>query len=258
MTVLFKDSSNYSCIEAAGAVCLIHAPSHFLKDIKALLPSSSTESLIGEGSESSTAPQSSFCRFKQAIHFLNMCRGLALPASCLERAKEFKTRLGILLHKPEFGHKIGNFSWSAKQKYSLEEALGWKESFDQLLRSRSGMAAFHGFLKTEFSEENLEFWLACEEYKKIPSKAKLATKANRIFEDFVQNEAPREVNLDHETREATRRNLAVASSTCFEEAQAKTYILMEKDSYPRFLKSAYYRDLIEQANDHRTGKPAHT
>lgn len=56
------------------------------------------------------------------------------------------------------------------------------------------MAAFHGFLKTEFSEENLEFWLACEEYKKIPSKAKLATKANRIFEDFVQNEAPREVS----------------------------------------------------------------
>ncbi|XP_039193049.1 regulator of G-protein signaling 16 [Crotalus tigris] len=188
-----------------------------------------------------------------------MCRGLvALPASCLERAKEFKTRLGILLHKPEFGHKIGNFSWSTKQKYSLEEALGWKESFDQLLRSRSGMAAFHGFLKTEFSEENLEFWLACEEYKKIPSKVKLATKANRIFEDFVQNEAPREVNLDHETREATRRNLAVATSTCFEEAQAKTYILMEKDSYPRFLKSAYYRDLIEQVNDHRTGKHGHT
>ncbi|KAG8132827.1 hypothetical protein E2320_010655 [Naja naja] len=188
-----------------------------------------------------------------------MCRGLAaLPASCLERAKEFKTRLGILLHKPEFGHKIGNLSWSTKQKYTLEEALGWKESFDQLLRSRSGMAAFHGFLKTEFSEENLEFWLACEEYKKIPSKAKLAAKANRIFEDFVQNESPREVNLDHETREATRRNLAGATSICFEEAQAKTYTLMEKDSYPRFLKSAYYRDLIEQANGHRTGKPAHT
>ncbi|XP_061490061.1 regulator of G-protein signaling 16 [Rhineura floridana] len=188
-----------------------------------------------------------------------MCRGLAaLPTSCLERAKDLKTRLGILLHKPELGYKIGNLSRGTKRRYSLEEVLGWKESFDHLLRSKSGVAAFHGFLKTEFSEENLEFWLACEEYKKTRSKAKLAAKANRIFEDFVQNEAPKEVNLDHETREATRRNLTVANPACFEEAQAKTYTLMEKDSYPRFLKSAYYRDLAEQATSHRTCKPAHT
>lgn len=58
------------------------------------------------------------------------------------------------------------------------------------------MTAFHGFLKTEFSEENLEFWLACEDYKKTHSKAKLGTKANRIFEEFVQNEAPREVSMN--------------------------------------------------------------
>ncbi|XP_044295051.1 regulator of G-protein signaling 16 [Varanus komodoensis] len=188
-----------------------------------------------------------------------MCRGLAaLPASCLERAKEFKTRLGILLHKPEFGHKIGSLSRGTKQRYALEEVLGWKESFDHLLRSKSGVAAFHGFLKTEFSEENLEFWLACEEYKKTRSRAKLAAKANRIFEDFVQTEAPREVNLDHETREATRRNLTAATSACFKEAQAKTHTLMEKDSYPRFLKSAYYRDLAEQASSDRVAKPTHT
>ncbi|XP_042320288.1 regulator of G-protein signaling 16, partial [Sceloporus undulatus] len=174
------------------------------------------------------------------------------------RAKEFKTRLGILLHKSEFGYKFGSLSKATKQRYSLEEVLGWKESFDNLLKSKNGVAAFHGFLKTEFSEENLEFWLACEEFKRTRSKAKLAAKANKIFEDFVQNEAPREVNLDHETREATRRNITVATSDCFEEAQAKTHTLMEKDSYPRFLKSDYYRDLTEQATSHRTGKPVHT
>ncbi|KAH0618284.1 hypothetical protein JD844_017334, partial [Phrynosoma platyrhinos] len=120
-----------------------------------------------------------------------------------------------------------------------------------------GVAAFHGFLKTEFSEENLEFWLACEEFKRTRSKAKLAAKANKIFEDFGVV-LPLQVNLDHETREATRRNITVATSDSFEEAQAKTHTLMEKDSYPRFLKSAYYRDLTEQATSHRTGKPVHT
>jgi hypothetical protein len=57
------------------------------------------------------------------------------------------------------------------------------------------VAAFRAFLKTEFSEENLEFWLACEEFKKTRSTAKLVTKAHRIFEEFVDVQAPREVSL---------------------------------------------------------------
>ena len=61
------------------------------------------------------------------------------------------------------------------------------------LPSPGGVTAFHTFLKTEFSEENLDFWLACEDFKKTRSKTKLASKANRIFEEFVQSEAPREV-----------------------------------------------------------------
>ena len=55
------------------------------------------------------------------------------------------------------------------------------------------MAAFRAFLKTEFSEENLEFWLACEEFEKTRSTAKLVSKAHRIFEEFVDVQAPREV-----------------------------------------------------------------
>lgn len=56
-----------------------------------------------------------------------------------------------------------------------------------------GVAAFHAFLKTEFSQENLEFWLACEEFKKIRSATKLASRAHRIFEEFICSEAPKEV-----------------------------------------------------------------
>ena len=45
----------------------------------------------------------------------------------------------------------------------------------------------------EFSEENLEFWIACEEYKQQKS-AKLEARANKIFTDFVAVQAPREVS----------------------------------------------------------------
>ncbi|XP_006142395.1 regulator of G-protein signaling 16 isoform X2 [Tupaia chinensis] len=183
-----------------------------------------------------------------------MCRTLtAFPTACLERAKEFKTRLGIFLHKSELGSdpaSVGKFergSKHSKEGNFSEDVLGWRESFDLLLSSKNGVAAFHAFLKTEFSEENLEFWLACEEFKKIRSAAKLASRAQRIFEEFIISEAPKEVNIDHETRELTRTNLQAATATCFDVAQGKTRTLMEKDSYPRFLKSPAYQDLATQA-----------
>ncbi|XP_047910179.1 regulator of G-protein signaling 16 isoform X1 [Anser cygnoides] len=176
-------------------------------------------------------------------------------------AKELKSRLGILLHKPELAHRIGaagKLQLGSRQRDSSREVLEWRESFDQLLKSKNGVTAFHTFLKTEFSEENLDFWLACEDFKKTRSKTKLASKANRIFEEFVQSEAPREVNIDHETREITRKNLSGATSACFNEAQAKTRTLMEKDSYPRFLKSASYQDMTKQAASRGTSKRLHT
>ncbi|OXB61210.1 hypothetical protein ASZ78_007196 [Callipepla squamata] len=164
-----------------------------------------------------------------------MCQGLAeLPIACLERAKEFKTRLGILLHKSELAHGIGaagKLQLGSRRRDSSREVLEWRESFDQLLKSKNGVTAFHTFLKTEFSEENLDFWLACEDFKKTRSKTKLASKANRIFEEFVQSEAPRE---------------------------AKTRTLMEKDSYPRFLKSASYQDMTKQATSRSINKRLHT
>ncbi|XP_016080076.1 PREDICTED: regulator of G-protein signaling 16 [Miniopterus natalensis] len=172
-----------------------------------------------------------------------------------DRAKEFKTRLGIFLHKSDLSSDTGNvgkFEWNSKHSKESrnfsEDVLGWRESFDLLLSSKNGVAAFHAFLKTEFSEENLEFWLACEEFKKIRSASKLASRAQRIFEEFICNEAPKEVNIDHETRELTRMNLQAATATCFDVAQGKTRTLMEKDSYPRFLKSPAYQDLAAQAS----------
>lgn len=57
-----------------------------------------------------------------------------------------------------------------------------------------------------------------------------------------------QVNIDHETRELTRTNLQAATAACFDVAQGKTRTLMEKDSYPRFLKSSAYQDLASQAS----------
>lgn len=59
--------------------------------------------------------------------------------------------------------------------------------------SADGLYAFTAFLMSEFSEENIAFYFACEEYKHIKCPAKLATKAKKIYDEFIGSEAPREV-----------------------------------------------------------------
>ncbi|OTF83598.1 regulator of G protein signaling-like protein [Euroglyphus maynei] len=57
-----------------------------------------------------------------------------------------------------------------------------------------GSALFRAFLCREFSDENLEFWLACEEYRKIRS-SKLRHRAKKIFDNYVAVRSPRELSL---------------------------------------------------------------
>ena len=64
-----------------------------------------------------------------------------------------------------------------------------------LLVFSDGLATFRTFLKSEFSDENIEFWLTCEEYKKIKSSFKMSSKAKKIYEQFIKAESPKEVSL---------------------------------------------------------------
>ncbi|KAL2301704.1 hypothetical protein Nmel_011095, partial [Mimus melanotis] len=80
------------------------------------------------------------------------------------------------------------------------ESMAWSESVDTVLANKEGLAAFRTFLKSEFSEENVEFWLACEDFKKTKSSTKIALKAQKIYSDFIQADAPKEINIDFHTK----------------------------------------------------------
>ncbi|XP_056321945.1 regulator of G-protein signaling 5b [Danio aesculapii] len=168
-----------------------------------------------------------------------MCRALEhLPITCLERAKEFKARFGNLLKQ-----ELNIMGHSKKtDKLLLED----RQSFHELLLHKDGLCAFTTFLSSEYSEENIAFYLACEDFRNTKSSSKLCAKAKKIYEEFICSDAPREVNLDHETRTVTLKNMEQPTSSCFNFAQSKIYTLMEKDCYPRFLKSAVYQELITQ------------
>ncbi|XP_059110427.1 regulator of G-protein signaling 3 isoform X2 [Peromyscus eremicus] len=164
-------------------------------------------------------------------------------------AKDMKNKLAIFRRRNESpgappASKTDKTTKSFKP--TSEEALKWSESLEKLLLHKYGLEVFQAFLRTEFSEENLEFWLACEDFKKVKSQSKMAAKAKKIFAEFIAIQACKEVNLDSYTREHTKDNLQSVTRGCFDLAQKRIFGLMEKDSYPRFLRSDLYLDLINQ------------
>lgn len=68
-----------------------------------------------------------------------------------------------------------------------------------------GRTVFTTFLKSEFSQENVYFWIACEDYKKT-SPSKLATKAKQIYQQYVDADAPNEVKKFILTDKTTQMN----------------------------------------------------
>lgn len=54
------------------------------------------------------------------------------------------------------------------------------------------------------------------------------------------------VNIDHRTREETKQRLLEPTPNSLNEVQAKVYSLMEKDSFPRFIRSKIYQDLLNR------------
>ncbi|XP_076010486.1 regulator of G-protein signaling 2-like [Genypterus blacodes] len=154
------------------------------------------------------------------------------------RMKNWRNRIGLFL-KPNLSKHTKNRS----HRPSSDDLNQWAQSFDKLLSHKYGKAFFLIFSKSEFCEENIEFWTACEDLKTITSHAKLASKANSMYEEFIRDEAPKEINLDFHTKNAITQSLHDLSASSFLAAQLKVYSLMENNSYPRFIHSDLYRGL---------------
>ncbi|XP_077586992.1 regulator of G-protein signaling 19 isoform X2 [Stigmatopora nigra] len=129
-------------------------------------------------------------------------------------------------------------------KPSVEEMQLWSQSFDKLMRNPAGRNVFREFLRTEYSEENMLFWLACEDLKQQISKNNIEEKVRSIYEEYVSILSPKEVSLDARVREVINRKMQDPTPHTFEDAQLQIYTLMHRDSYPRFLSSNIYKSLL--------------
>ncbi|CAH8834884.1 unnamed protein product [Trichobilharzia szidati] len=126
-----------------------------------------------------------------------------------------------------------------------EQVEEWARSFEAVLRDKHGVMVFREFLRTEFSDENIRFWLICEDYRNKSGSKNMQRKAFKIFNEYVAVQAAREVNLDSNTRLQTEKDLETANKNTFDQCQRRIQSLMEKDSYRRFLRSDLYLTALE-------------
>ncbi|KAI6207382.1 Regulator of G-protein signaling rgs-2 [Aphelenchoides besseyi] len=129
---------------------------------------------------------------------------------------------------------------------NFEEVAAWGVSFDRLMKHKSGQKYFAEFLKSEYSDENILFWAACEELKRERNTEKIEEKARIIYEDFISILSPKEVSLDSRVREIINNNMVRPTAHTFDEAQNQIYTLMQRDSYPRFISSPLYKKVLSQ------------
>uniref|UniRef100_A0A673TDB6 Regulator of G protein signaling 6 n=1 Tax=Suricata suricatta TaxID=37032 RepID=A0A673TDB6_SURSU len=126
---------------------------------------------------------------------------------------------------------------------SQQRVKRWGFSFDEVLKDQVGRDQFLRFLESEFSSENLRFWLAVQDLKKQPLQD-VAKRVEEIWQEFLAPGAPSAINLDSHSYEITSQNVKDGGRYTFEDAQEHIYKLMKSDSYARFLRSNAYQDLL--------------
>ena len=78
-------------------------------------------------------------------------------------------------------------------RVDVEVLKEWEVSFNALLKNPDGIDIFEFFLKSEFSEENIQFWKACEKYKVVPDH-QMEKEAATVYDEFLAPQAPKLVS----------------------------------------------------------------
>ncbi|KAM6165048.1 regulator of G-protein signaling 11 isoform 1-T1 [Erethizon dorsatum] len=196
--------------------------------------------------------------YRQEIEFSRKALGRTRVKSsiCLEAYQKFSSQHS--LHDPIMSGCLPSNPWitdddtywamnapmvAAPTKLRVER---WAFSFRELLDDPVGRAHFMDFLQKEFSAENLSFWEACEELR-FGGQAQIPDLVDTVYQQFLAPGAARWVNIDSRTMERTLEGLRQPHRYVLDDAQLHIYMLMKKDSYPRFLKSDMYKGLLAEA-----------
>mmetsp|Transcript_2948 Transcript_2948/g.7811 ORF Transcript_2948/g.7811 Transcript_2948/m.7811 type:complete len:373 (+) Transcript_2948:64-1182(+) len=113
-------------------------------------------------------------------------------------------------------------------------------NLNYVLKTEAGRKRMEEQLAKEYSEENIEFWKAVQEFQHAPDGERAAAAAD-LAKRYVRSGAERQVNLPDNVARAALKAVDAAdksgqppSADVFDRAQSEIFRLMERDTFSRF------------------------
>lgn len=129
-----------------------------------------------------------------------------------------------------------------------------------MIQDSTGLAFFKRFLRTQFAEENLFFWLEVAEFKAghfaAPSTGTvlmvapgtsptelMEMRARRLYEKYIVPGAKFEINLPSKIRQLVSDRIKdnAFELNMFDECQNEIYALLSMDTFKRFLEHPLFQ-----------------
>jgi len=134
----------------------------------------------------------------------------------------------------------------AVKSFDVEHVLS---SLNNVLTNGHGLQYFRAFLESEFSVENLDFYLAVQHYKKLKQDSERKKMAYEILENFIRDRAQKQVNVSFSQREEVEENMRGTKGfplDLFDNIQKSIFSMIESDSFPRFQRHPLYTRLFRR------------
>ncbi|XP_057297738.1 regulator of G-protein signaling 17-like isoform X2 [Hydractinia symbiolongicarpus] len=128
----------------------------------------------------------------------------------------------------------------------LEQVKKWENNFDALIQDDTGKKLFSIFLQQEHSEENLTFWLEVNQLRSMENLNERKLKMKKIYLEYLKPMASNEINVAGTVRKKIEEELQHnPNEHVFDVAQNQVYLMMHRQSYPRFLSSDLYHAVVQ-------------
>ena len=129
---------------------------------------------------------------------------------------------------------------------SQGEIKSWTTRIFYIIHNPRGVEEFHKYLKNEFSQENLNFILACRDLEQKVTLKEFSILAKQIYKDYIMPGSPSEINIVSSIRNnlvtvlepmiTDDKTLQAEHFDIYSPAVAHITALLEKDPYKRFCK----------------------
>lgn len=155
--------------------------------------------------------------------------------------KQKKDSLSKQVSRVALAELLKNTSYSTSNSNQRASIIYELPDFSAFLLNKENVQVFREFLKTQYCQENIDFYLACEKYKNLDSDGVgiefVKLMVNQIFNDYLSKDARQPVNISDECKQLIQKQLKTPTPNLFCDAQLEIFNLMATSCYPNFCKT---------------------